>query len=211
VTRTYFQIEHEFPESRRWYLNGLRDRAGNELDSRDFRYGVPVDTEPVFRLSSPRDGRMIDVVPPLFVSLRRKGPPLDFTLADFDVPVVTSRVAQLLASVAEADIQRFPVRVDGQAGDYEIVNVITRLRCIDLQRSDITYWTEEDGLPDMVGRPQMIADLIIDPVLAEGHHLLRPDGWAVALVASDVVKQILEDERITGIRFRQVSGFRSSG
>jgi hypothetical protein len=148
---------------------------------------------------------MIDVASPLTMSVRRPGPPLDFTLGDFDVPVATGRVAQLLARVASTDIQRFPIQINGHEGDYEIINVISRVECIDLNRSDITYWTEEDGLPDMVGRPQMIADLIIDPELAKGHHLFRPQGWEVALVASDIVKAIFEEERITGVTFRQVS------
>jgi hypothetical protein len=206
VADAFFQIEHEFPQTGRWYLNGLRDHVGNQLDVRDFTYGVPIETEPKLRLSSPTDGRMIDVVPPLTMSLRRLGPPLDFTLGDFDVPVATQRVAQLLARVAGDDIQRFLTYVDGHIGDYEIINVTSKIKCIDLQRSDITYWTEEDGLPDMVGKPQMIADLIINPALTEGRHLFRPEGWTVALIASNIVKEILEGEGVTGIGFRQVSG-----
>ena len=80
-----------------------------------------------------------------------------------------------------------------------------KVNCIDLQKTDITYWSEEDGLPDMVGKPQMITDLVIDPALTEGRHLFRPDGWAVALIASNVVKELLEEEGVTGILFRQVS------
>jgi hypothetical protein len=138
------------------------------------------------------------------MSLRRVGPPLDFTFGDFEVPVVNRRASRLLADVAGTDIQLVPITVAGHAGEYDIANIVSVVECIDLSRSDVAYWTEEDGLPDMVGKLQMVVDLVIDPDLAEGRHLFRLAGWQVAVIASDTLKSALEAERVTGITFRKV-------
>src|SRR5262245_16614006 len=116
----YFQVVDDFPPRGRWYLNGLRDSAGVRLDSRVFRYGSRVETAPQLCLPSYEGERRVEIVPPLRVSRRREGRPLDFTLADFEVPVVTARVAELIARAGTRDIQRFPVRVDGCEDPYEI-------------------------------------------------------------------------------------------
>lgn len=205
MVSTYYKIEHAFPDTGRWYLNGLKDHTGNKLDVRIFTYGHLIGTTPTLRLSSPADGEFVDVVPPLHISLRRPGPPLDFTLGDFDVPVVTKRVAQLLTRVADEDIQKFPVRIDSSSEEYNIINCTRIIDCIDLQDSNVTYWSAEDGLPDMIGKLQMVIDLVIDPHLAQGRQLFRLEGWPVALIASSDVKKALEDEGVTGICFKQVS------
>src|SRR5258708_2414194 len=116
MTRTYFELEDDLYIPGRWYINRLTDRAGVELDSRDFTYGIPVDLGPPVKASLWKGGEAVDAQPPLRVLLdpKRKGTPLDFTFTNADMLVTTSRVANLLAPIAGADIQRIPVRVESQ-------------------------------------------------------------------------------------------------
>ncbi|MBV9122984.1 MAG: hypothetical protein JO112_06490 [Planctomycetes bacterium] len=205
MSRTYFEVTHDFPETGRWYLNGLFDRSKRKIDSRIFRYGLPIEAGPPLRLPSQADGSMAEVDGPLAFSIRRNGEPLDFTLADFDVPVATKRISELLSAIANKDIQKFPVWVESRTEPYEIINVRSRVACIDRQRSKIEWWREVDRRPDKLGKPRTITKLVIDATLVGEQHLFRPEGWEVVLIVSDMVKGVLEDAGVSGLKFRLVS------
>ena len=206
MVRKYFRIDDDVHLEGRWFLNGLYDAAGTHLDSRDFTYGRAMNVGPPLHVSSWNDEKIIAVVPPLRVSRRRDGYPLDFTFADGDMPVVTTRVGHILASLAEADIQRFPVQIDQEGSDFEIINVVSLIDCIDVERSEIQWFEEgNDVRPDLAGTPEMITKLIIDPNrVGDQCHVFRVEDWDVAVIVSDLVKKALEDAGVSGIRFRQV-------
>jgi hypothetical protein len=203
----YYELLDDLYIESRWYLRRLVDNAGTELDARDFTYGIPVDLGPPLRVSAWDDETMIEVQEPLTVLLDRKRPgsPIDFTFTNDNMPVVNSKVAKILA-LANADIQRVPVRVESRDDDYEIINVISRVDCIDTKYSVIQWFQPGNSVrPDLVGQPEMITKLVIDPMVAAGHHILRPTGWEVALIVSDQVKNALEAANVSGVRYRQVS------
>jgi hypothetical protein len=203
MARSHFQlVDVEVP--RRWYLNGLFDGTGRELDSRFFTYGFPVELVPSMRIPSYEDGTIIDALPPLQVGTKRRGKPLDFTFTTTDMPVVTAKTAALLSTVADEDIQRIPALLARLGEEYEIINVVSRVPCIDPVRSNIMWWTEADGRPDKIGKPQMITKLVIDPERVIGHHIFRPEGWEVVVIVSDVVKEALEKARVSGVKFSKV-------
>lgn len=126
----YFELLDDLYIEGRWYLNGLVDDADTELDAHDFTYGHPIDVGPPLRASLWNDDKVIDVQLPLRVLLdpKRIGMPLDFTYSNDNMPVVTTTVAEVLGTVAGADIQRIPVQVESQWAGYEIINVIS---CVD--------------------------------------------------------------------------------
>lgn len=201
----YYELDDDVTIKGRWYLNGLLDNQGRELDSRDFTYSRRLATDGCLQVTLNNEGRMIKVEQPLKVRLRRKGLPLDISFADFDMPVVTRAVGNLLNDIAPADIQRFPVQIDSCKEEYDILNIISRPNCIDISRSKIDeWWTEEDQRPDLLGQPQMISKLRIDENRTAGAHIFRPDGWDVVVIVSDVVKKALQRERATGVKFRKV-------
>jgi hypothetical protein len=206
MIRTYFTLDDDVYLEGRWFLNGLYDAAGTHLDSRDFTYGRPMNVGPPLQVSLWNDEKIIAIVPPLRVSRRRDGYPLDFTYADGDMPVVTTSVGNILASFAEADIQRFPVQIDQIRGDFEIINVVSLVDCIDVKRSEIQWFAEgNDVRPDLAGTPEMITKLIIDPNRVSNEcHVFRVEGWDIAVIVSDLVKNAIEDAGVSGIRFRQV-------
>jgi len=205
MSTTYFELEDDVELKGRWFLDGLSDQTGAELDARHFRYGVPVDLGAPLVVSSAREYRMIDTIQPLRVSLSRAGQPLDFTFAAFDLPVVTTRVAMLLARIAGTDIQRIPVLVELNEQNYEIINLTSRIDCIDAERSEIMWWDNNNNIrPDLAGTPQMITKLVIDPTRIGSRHLFRIEGWQMVIIVSSVVKKAFEDARVSGVRFRQV-------
>jgi hypothetical protein len=174
----YYELFDNMSLSGRWHLKGPVTLSGEEIDPRIFTAGKPVDLEG-----------------PLRIPLRRPGEPMDFTLADFGMPVLRTRFVEALAEVAPNEIQRFPAFVDGQFDSFEIVNVVQHVDCLDHQRTGVTYWTEEDGLPDLVGRLQTVVGLKVDLQRAEGHDIFRIEGWEIALVVSARIKEVLQHAR----------------
>ncbi len=199
----YFELEDDINRPGRWFLNGLTDNAGRGLDDRDFTYGLPIELGPPMKLSLSNETTIVDVDLPLRVSKQRDGTPLDFTFAGLGMPVVTTRVAELLAAVAGSEIQRVPIRIESQTERYEIINLTSRMSCIDPNRSIIEWWTAADGRPDKVGKPRMITKLVIDPTSVRDSHVFRIEGWAsCAVVVSETVRGALEKAHVSGVKFR---------
>jgi hypothetical protein len=203
MTVRYFELRDDVEMPGRWHLNGLFDGSGRELDSRIFTYGTSISVQFPMRIPSFRDGTIIEAPPPLQVPPKRSGIPLDFTFASFDMPVVTARVAAILVALAGRDIQRIPVLAHPEC-DSEIINVVSRVPCIDRTLSDIEWWTEADGHPEMVGKPRMIIKLVIDKSHVPGCNIFRPEGWEVVIIVSDMVRNALEQEQVSGVKFVEV-------
>jgi hypothetical protein len=208
VTRSYFELEDDLSLESRWHLSWLSDSRGRRIDGREFAYGRPVDLGPPLKAFLWNDDDVIDTEPPLRVSLyqEKKGPPLDFTYSNEEMPVVTSRVGSLLASVAANDIQRIPVRVESREEWYEIINITTRIDCIDRDKSIVKWFEPGNNVrPDLAGQPESVSRLVISPDRVIARHMFRVEGWTIALIVSDVVKMALEEHDVSGVRFRQVS------
>lgn len=173
---SFFRVLVDSSAKDLWFPDDPLDENGNEIDSREFIVGQTYSGPSPFRV-------------PLF----RKGNPSDFTLAAFNMPVVSQRVAQILEKICPAEIQRFPVAVGSCESGYEILNVTSTAICLDEQKSKIQKWTQEDSRPEKVGQYRMVIDLAIDPVQASGRHIFRISGWEIALIVSDVVRRGLEE------------------
>ena len=203
----YYEVKDNLEMENRWYLNRLHDSRGVRLDDRDFTYGHSIKLDPPMRLSVWNEDATVNVGLPLKLSIYREktAGPLDFTFTNSDMPVVTSRVAEILAAIAATDIQRIPVQVEGREEPYEIINVVSCIACVDRDRSDADWWTEADGRPEKIGRAKLVERLAVDPTKTGGAHLLRPKEWDLTIVASEPVKQALEKAKVSGIRFTKVT------
>jgi hypothetical protein len=95
--------------------------------------------------------------------------------------------------------------VEGQTEPYFILNLLRVIRCIDEARSEeVRHWRPEDGQPEKVGQYQVVSGMRIDRTQVGDAHIFRPWGWDVALIVSEHLKQALEVEGITGLRFTEV-------
>ena len=208
MMRIYYTLEDDLYCEGRWYLNRLCDCSGIELDSRIFCYGELVDVGPPIQAKTWKEGIPVAAYPPLKVLLdpEMPGTPLDFTYTNANMPVATTPVATILASIAPQDIQRIPVLVESREQGYEIINVVRLIDCIDVERSEIQWYEKGNDIrPDLAGQPEMVIELVIDPSRVGDHHIFRISGWEVEIVVSDVIKEALEKVYATGVGFRQVS------
>ena len=171
----------------RWFLRAPLDANSKEVDPRTFTSGVRSTSSGV-----------------LTIPVRQWGTPMDFTLADFSMPVVRKYVGDVLEQVAPGDLQRIPARVVSRPEDYEVLNVISVVNCLDEARSEVSRWTQEDGRPEKVGQYRMVTNLHVDPRRVGKAQVFRIDGWKVALIISEFVRDALIGRKITGAVFEEV-------
>ena len=156
----YFQLDDDKHVPGRWYLGSPLTPDGQELDPRTFTYSRPVDVTGLLRLP-----------------LRQPGRPLDFTMADFAMPVARRPLAEQLEQLAPGAVQRVSVAVEGTApGDYEIVTVLREVACVDESETEVVRWTAEMGRPDMVGKYLYLTNIVIDPTKTDDAALFRLAG-----------------------------------
>jgi hypothetical protein len=201
----YYELENDRFFKDRWHLCDLVDAIGVELDSREFTYAKWIDPGPPLKCSLWNEETIVEINPPLSIMSSRDGTPLDFTYTDDGAPVVTTRVAALLSKIASKDFQSFPIHVNKMQAGHKIINVVTCIDCIDSDRSKIDWYEEGNDIrPDLAGTPKLITNLLIDPIRANGNHILRPAGWEIAIIVSDVIKQVFEEANVTGVLFKEV-------
>jgi len=187
MPQRFFDLSDDPYLSRRWHLDTPIDSHGHKVHDWGFKRGTPVRVE----------GR-------LKVPVEIAGRPLDFSEAGIRIPVVSVKVASILSELAPGDVQLIPADVEGQPDQY-LVLVATRLiRCIDEKASKVQFWTEEDGVPDKVGKYWAVDDMRIDKTQVGNAQVFRPEGWEVALIVSEQIKDALDQMGATGTRFEEV-------
>ncbi len=129
---------------------------------------------------------------------------LDFTLAAFDVPVVTEHIASLLRDLCPHDIQFIPIKIEGEDGKYAILNVLRTIECLKEPESVFSKWSEADGRSDKLGQYRMVAKLVIDQQRAVGADIFRIAGWDVPIIVSRRIKVMLEQQSCIGAIFKSV-------
>lgn len=171
-----------------WFLGEPLTKDEFEIDARDFTAARP------FR--GPR---------PAVVPIRNSGTELAFSFGAFDMPIITDEVAEIISTFAGDDVELFPVRIPGAKRCYSILNVVRSLRCLDEVRSEYTLWTEADDRPDEVGTYHTVSRIRIDSQLAESSHVFRIQGYELALVVTEVVKDALSNVGDVGLYFKTAS------
>jgi hypothetical protein len=148
------------------------------------------------------NGRRLQEVPPMLdLTVVGPGKPMDFGRTAMGIPVVSPRAADLLHRVAPNDVQLIPSRIDGRDLGFSVVNVVTRLDCVDRARSELITIGGPGG-KSLDGVPSWI----IDPVRAVGHMLFRLDNEHVTVVIADPLKQEIERQRMVGPGMVELDG-----
>jgi len=191
MARRYFELTEDMTSPDRWLLGDPLDEQGKEVRGRRFMSGEPTRV----------DGR-------LRVPVYHPGTPLDFTRVDTGgFPVVSEKVARVLAEVARGDVQLFPVEVESRPEPYFLLNVACLVRCIDDAACvEVSYWTPEDGRPDKVGQYRAVSGMRIDPSKVGDARVFRPWGYRGTLLVSEEVKEALERSGASGLEFTEVTG-----
>ena len=191
MAKRYFELMDDMSSPERWVLGDALDSRGQTIGASLFLNEAPVHF----------DGR-------LRIPISHPGSPLDFSFSDSgDFPVVTSKIAQVLAEGAPADVQLYPAQVDSQSEPYFLVNVARQVRCIDDDAcTEVSYWEPEDGRPDKVGQYRSVYGMRIAPSRVGDARVFRPWGYAGTLLVSEEVKDALERTGASGLEFTEVTG-----
>ena len=187
MAQRFFDLADDVYIPRRWHLDTPIDNQGHMVHDWDFKRGTSVHVE----------GR-------LKIPIEIAGRPLDFTEAGIRIPVVHVKVASMLAEKARGDVQLIPADIEGQPDQYFVLVVTRLIRCIDEQASRILFWTHADGEPERVGQYRDVRDMRIDKAKVGNAQVFRPEGWEVALIVSERIKDALERMGATGTRFQEV-------
>jgi hypothetical protein len=178
----YFELDDDMTTDRRWYLDSPVGPGGEWLGTtltRIQRYDGPT---------------------PLESRVHHEGPPLELTITQGAVPVVSERVAEIILKHARDEVHLIPVEVAGAPFKLWAINVLAEADCVDEQRSgQVVRYTEGDGRPDKIGEYSLIVELRIDPARAGGHAILRPRGWHVTVL---VAEPLANDLVRAGVRCR---------
>ncbi|MCY1032199.1 hypothetical protein OV207_12080 [Corallococcus sp. BB11-1] len=184
----YFRLSEDV-QAGSWYLGDPRDEQGQEVDD-PWQF---------------RAGRSLSVPVRLSIPIDEPGAALDFSTAGVGLtPVVHVRVASVFAELAPSDVQVIPVDIVGKPEQYVILVATKLVRCIDEQASTVQFWSEDDGLPEKVGQYYAVDHLRIDPTKVGATQVFRTEGWNLALIVSEDLKEALERIHATGVRFTEV-------
>ena len=152
-----------------------------------------------------RNGTPAPVGLPIHAEMTHVGVPLDFCLTSFAVPVATKKLAQAIAPIAGRDLQRIPDEVAGHK-DFEVLNSIRIIKCLDEKLSEFTKWTEKDHRADLAGQYRMVTKLKIDPkCVPPDAQFFRIVGWSIALIVSEHIKTAMEQCGCLGAKFEYVT------
>lgn len=187
----YFRLVDDLDIDGRWFLKSPLRKDGEEVDPRAFTCGRVFESE--------NDMSIIQ---------RYRGCPLDFTFADFDLPVVTSQVGECIQELDPKAVQRIPVKItDGRISlkGHEILNVLSTLDCLDEERSTVRRWTCDSPRPDKAGQYRMVTNLAIDRSQVGSSKVFRISGWEIALIVSEEILLAFERTRVKGVRFEKVT------
>jgi hypothetical protein len=169
-----FELDSDLQIRDRWYLRAPRIKGGLDVNPEIFTQAehARIDGE-------------------LELPLRRPGKPLDFTLADFSMPVIRRELGIRLLEVAGESVELIPVEVEGQTKSFCVLNVLAAARCLDETRSEVTIWTEKDGRPEKVGQYRMVLNLHVRPN-CHPHPIFRLSGWEASIIVTEPVAEILK-------------------
>ena len=169
-----------------WFLGEPTDEHGRTVNPELFTSGKLVPGS--FQLQIP-----IEVA----------GRPLDFHFAAFLMMVARTELLDELESAFRIPMQRLPVRVKGDVGRFEILNLLDVVECVDLSQSVFKRFDERDRA-DRLGEIKYFEKLIVDS-RAQGHHFFRIKEWGVGVIISEDVKNFFERRAVSGVSFDLVS------
>jgi hypothetical protein len=100
-------------------------------------------------------------------------------------------------------IQGIPVTIEGVDEQYEILNTLDVVDCVDNDRSWFDLVPEDFPNSSVRGCYRMHR-FVADARKCAGHDLFRVKRWEIALLCSDRIRNLLLANKVTGIRFDPV-------
>lgn len=182
----YYELLEDVNIPGRWHLGEIINR---------------VDGSTVQLLSGARMDKPVS----LEAEITHPGKPLDYDSTAFGNPIARKPLAQALAAMAGNDLQLLPVSIAGYK-DFEILNIVRVVRCLDEQKSEFIKWTEHDHRADKAGQYRMVTNLTVDPSqIPADAQIFRIAGWRITIIVSEKTKALMERSLCLGAKFQLVS------
>ncbi len=125
---------------------------------------------------------------------RERRPPVDVLYPVIGPPIIHERIAKRIGELAGDAVQFIPVTVRGVSSNtrkYTIFHVLKEVACLDQDASSI--WKPSVGSP-------WIRKAVIRQSMASGQHVFRLAESRYEIIISRQVKEILEGERVSGVK-----------
>jgi len=181
----FYRILDDINYNNRWFLGSIPDLTDIWKYTSATRIEPPVSTIPI--------------------SLRTEGLHMDFTFADFELPIINEKCRRLLPA---NEIQVLPVTLPAHVKKENsyILIIIHEIECVDEANSEYSKFDYNDSVrPDKSGEFRSFSKLIIDPSKVIGANIFRIKRFNNAIIISQYLKDILEMNAITGIIFQNVT------
>lgn len=143
----------------------------------------------------------------LFVTYRKKGFPLDFTMADFELLIINEKVKNL---ISEEEAQFIPVKLEADTNsktNYYIMVINRDIECVDESKSVFVKWLKNDPIrPDKVGEYKSFEKLVLNPDnIPEEANIFRLKKYDSVIVIGDKLKVLLEKNNVSGVTFKKIT------
>ena len=145
-----------------------------------------------------------DMTPVLFVQKYQTGCfPVEFNCPLWVNPLVTHRVADAIKQLSPNDIQRVPAKIEGEADEWEVLNILNLVDCLDYEYSKMTYkpFEEDKTQENILG----FLKLVIDPEKVGDHHIFRMNPKMNRIIISETLLCTLREMQVTGLQVINVT------
>jgi hypothetical protein len=144
----------------------------------------------------------------LYVPMQHEGRRLSFTLGSFLIPYVTWQIGNIIQEFAPDCTKLVPCLINDKEQGYYLLVIEKALKCLDMSRSAIEFYTAEDFEDDppddrrKIGSIKGVIRAVLDPAkVQESDHIFRLEENLTAIFVSEALRQALLRTGVTGISF----------
>ncbi len=135
---------------------------------------------------------------PLRFRIQEEGSVVDFTLAAFDIPVLSPRAVAALTPALTEFCEFIPVEIEGQPPGFAILNVLRAEDCVDERASELMVWKPTDHRPDKTGQYRQVTKLVLKPDLSVPP-IFRLAKFKIKLLVSEAVAALFRRHDLSGV------------
>lgn len=139
---------------------------------------------------------------PLRIGIRNDGAVVDFTLADFEIPVLSPRAVEILSSQLAEFCEFIPVDIIGQPSGFAILNILRSEDCVDESASELLIWKPTDARPDKAGQYRQVSRLVLKSDF-RGPPIFRLAKFKMKVLVSDSIAELFRRQHLSGVSLEE--------
>lgn len=173
----YYILWQDMSIEDQWFLDEPTTRDGEQIEGWHFTMGRPY------------DGPL-----PLICKRYQNGKEMPISFGGLDTPYMRKDLANAVASVDPASVQRIPVSVENATAEYEIVNPIVVVDAIHAS-SEIERFSDDEieRDPELGTRLKSVWKLVLDRSrIPNGCQVFRLRHSLTDIIVSDEIKKAIE-------------------